>query len=50
MRRPIWVGSDPLKSLDVLRSPDAIIINGVFLDRASLDRRLEVIAVRMAAH
>ena len=44
----VLVSSNPLQNLAVLRTPDATIIGGVYLDRATLDARLAEIAERFA--
>jgi imidazolonepropionase-like amidohydrolase len=44
----ILVSGNPLDSVAVLRRPNAVIVNGVYLDRATMDRRLDEIARRFA--
>ena len=42
----ILVRANPLEGLATLRRPTGVMVRGVWLDRAELDRRLEEIAAR----
>lgn len=44
----VLASGNPLEDIAILRRPDAVIVEGVYIDRATLDRRLEEIAQRFA--
>jgi imidazolonepropionase-like amidohydrolase len=44
----LLVRGNPLEDLAVLRRPEAVIVEGRYLDRATIDRRLALIAARFA--
>jgi len=44
----VMVSDNPLLDVSALRQPEAVIIGGVLLDRATLDRRLAEIASQFA--
>jgi imidazolonepropionase-like amidohydrolase len=45
----ILVSGNPLRSVTVLRRPEAVIVEGVYLDRAGLDRHMEELTHRWSA-